>query len=396
MFDVQSQLAQLEQDGLTRRRRVVQSPQGAQLVVDGKRYLAFCSNDYLGLANHPALIAAAQQGAGRWGVGAGASHLICGHTQAHEELESALADFVGLPRALYFSSGYMANLGAIPALVGRDDSVFSDQLNHACLIDACLLSRAQSRRYRHGNLAQLEQMLASNQSPRKLIVSDAIFSMDGDIAPLPQLLALCEQYDAWLLIDDAHGFGVLGAQGRGSLSHFNLSSPRLIYMGTLGKAAGVSGAFIAGAEEVIEWLVQRARTYLFSTATPPMLATALTASLKLIEAGDWRRAHLRALITHLRAGLRDSPWQLAPSETPIQPLMVGDNNAALELSAALRARGIWVPAIRPPTVPRGSARLRISLSAAHTAADVDALLRALGELVQSASSKQQWDADNHG
>jgi len=373
-----------------RARRTVASPSSPHIMVDGKSYLSFCSNDYLGLANHPKLIAALQQGAQQWGVGAGASHLVSGHTAVHQQLEIELAKFVAKPAALLFSNGYMANLGVVQALVGRGDTVYADKLNHASLNDAMLLSRANIKRYRHNDVAHLAQLLQQAPSDaakfgRKLIITDAVFSMDGDIAPLPEILALCEQYDAWLLVDDAHGFGVLGEQGRGSVAHYALDNPRIIYMATLGKAAGVAGAFVAAEQVVIATLLQNARTYIYTTASPPALASALIASLGLIEQEESRRAQLQKLIAQLREGLVGLPWKLhcplvgLPSDTPIQPLIVGENHAALELSAALRACGIWVPAIRPPTVPQGTARLRISLSAAHTAQDVDQLCNALHE-----------------
>ena len=370
-------LAALDAQYLRRQRRLVDGPQGAIMEVDGKHYLAFCNNDYLGLANHPALIAAAQEGLTRYGLGAAASALISGHSSAHEALEQALAAFVGMDRALYFSNGYMANMGAISALVGVGDHLFSDRLNHASLIDGARLSRANLKVYPHADLSSLEHLLAKVTSGRKLVVTDAVFSMDGDIAPLPQLLALCEQYDAWLLVDDAHGFGVLGPQGRGSLQHFSLQSARLIYVGTLGKAAGAAGAFVAGPASLIEWLLQRARTYMFTTANPALLATALSASLRLIAGEDWRRQQLQLLGRHLHAALATLPWPLLPSETAIHPLMVGDNQTARTLAAQLREQGIWVPAICPPTVPAGTARLRISLSSLHTVAQIDQLAQAL-------------------
>jgi 8-amino-7-oxononanoate synthase len=366
--------------GLLRKRRTLDTPQSPHIVVDGKPYLAFCSNDYLGLANHPQLVAALQQGAQQWGVGAGAAHLVSGHFAPHEELERQLAAFVGKPAALLFSTGYMANLGVVQALAGKGDTVFADKLNHSSLNDAMLLSRADVQRYRHGDMAQLNALLAKTQSGRKLVITDAVFSMDGDMAPLPEMLALCEKYDAWLLVDDAHGFGVLGKQGSGSLSHFGLDSARIILMGTLGKAAGVSGAFVAAEQVVIDTLINHARSYVYTTATPPALSVALLQSLQLIAQGDDRRAHLQRLIVNLRKGLGDLPWSLMPSDTAIQPLLIGDNLHALKLSEGLRERGIWVAAIRPPTVPQGTARLRITLSAAHTEGDVDQLVGALHEL----------------
>ncbi len=370
-------LSALDAAHLRRRRRTLESPQTAHVTVDGKPYVAFCSNDYLGLANHPELIATAQEAVVRWGVGAGASHLVLGHMGPHQAAEERLADFVGLPRALLFSGGYMANLGVVPALVGRGDAVFADKLNHASLNDACLLARADFKRFPHNDLAALEKLLAASTAKRKLIAVDAVFSMDGDLAPVRELLALAERFDAWLYLDDAHGFGVLGAQGRGILSHAGLASDRIIYMATLGKAAGVSGAFVAAAPVVIDTLIQRARTYIYTTATPPAQAATVVKSLDLIARDDWRRERLQALIAQLKAGVPKA-LHMAPSDTAIQPLMVGDNARALALTAQLATRGVLVPAIRPPTVPVGTARLRISLSAAHEAGDVAALIDALG------------------
>lgn len=370
----------LRSQTLLRRRRTAGSPCGPEAVIDGRKLLSFCSNDYLGLAAHPDLIAAAQAGAAEYGVGSGASHLISGHQTPHHVLEQRLAEFVGLPRALYFSTGYMANLGVIPALVGAGDALFSDSLNHASLIDAARLSRADIRRYPHCDLAALERELRDSPATRKLVISDAVFSMDGDIAPLPEMLALCRRYDAWLMADDAHGFGVLGPQGRGTLAQFDLRDERIVYMATLGKAAGVAGAFVAGSDEVIEWLVQRARTYIFTTASPALLAQALLTSLDLIERGDARRSHLASLIAQLHASLKLERWRLLPSHTAIQPLIIGENAEAMRIGEALLAQGLWVPAIRPPTVPAGSARLRITLSAAHSEAHVERLTRALMDL----------------
>ncbi len=377
-----NQLTELDSQHLLRKRRVVSSAQGTQLVVDGKSYLSFCSNDYLGLANHPALVDALIRGAREFGIGGAASHLISGHMVPHEALEIALANFVGLPRALYFSSGYAANSGVIPALADRGDGIFSDALNHACIIDGARLSRAEVQIFPHADVAALAKLLADSNAARKLIVSDAVFSMDGDIAPVAELLALCELHDAWLLLDDAHGFGVLGENGRGVLEHFDIHSPNVIYMGTLGKAAGVSGAFVAGQADVIEWLVQRARNYVFSTASPPALAVATLESLQLIERETWRREHLHTLAARMREGLKGLAWTLLPSQTAIQPLVIGENEAALNVMARLQEMGIWVPAIRPPTVPTGTARLRISLSASHSIADVDRLVAALIDIAR--------------
>ena len=375
--DFHEELAALDAQALRRRRRIVESAHGPVMKVDGREVIAFCDNDYLGLASDPALIAAAQDGARRYGVGSGASPLISGYTTAHAALEERLADFVGMARALVFSTGYHANLAAVPSLVGRGDAVFSDSLNHASLIDAARLSRADIHTYPHLDLAALDAGLAVSDARRKLIVTDTVFSMDGDMAPLPELLALAERHDAWLMVDDAHGFGLLGPQGRGAATHFGLASPRLIVMGTLGKAAGVSGAFVAGAANLIEWLLQKGRTYIFSTAEPPLLAHALLTGVDLIEQGDARRDHLARLIAQLRGGLRLSRWRMLPSETPIQPVIIGENAEAMATAHALFERGLWVPGIRPPTVPAGTARLRITLSAAHSEEQVARLVDAL-------------------
>ena len=374
------ELADLDRAGLSRRRRVLGTPQAPRVTVDGREFIAFCSNDYLGLAAHPELIEAAREGAARHGVGAGASHLLLGHSAAHHALEARLAAFVEQPRALLFSTGYMANLAAVTALVGREDAVFADRLNHASLNDAALLSRAAFKRYPHLDRETLERLLRESRARRKLVVSDAVFSMDGDLAPLPALIALCERFDAWLLLDDAHGFGVLGEGGRGTGAHFGARSPRVITMATLGKAAGVFGAFVAGEAEVVETLLQRARAYIYTTATPPLLAAAVARSLDLIHAADGRRRHLAALVARLRERLAPGRWRLLPSQTAIQPLVIGAAGEAMAVSERLAAAGLLVPAIRPPTVPRGTARLRISLSAAHGLPDVERLADALNRL----------------
>ena len=379
---LQDKLAALDGDHRRRRCPVLDSPQGPHVRIDGRDYLAFASNDYLGLANHPALVAAARDGALRWGVGGGASHLVAGHSAAHAALEQALADWLRLPAALLFSSGYQANLAVITALVGRGDAVFADRLNHASLNDACLLSRAEFKRFAHHDLAQLERLLAASTAPTKLIAVDAVYSMDGDCAPLAALLALAERFDAWLYVDDAHGFGVLG-EGRGSVVEAGVRSERLIQMVTLGKAAGVAGAAVAAHAVVIDWLVNSARPFIFTTSTSPLLAHTVQASLRLMADEPERRAALRARMAELKHQLAGLPWTLLPSDTPIQPLLIGGNAEALAVSAGLRARGIWVPAIRPPTVPPGSARLRIALSAAHQPQDIVRLADALRELAVS-------------
>ncbi|MBI2779736.1 MAG: 8-amino-7-oxononanoate synthase [Gammaproteobacteria bacterium] len=367
---------------LYRTRRVLESPQGAEVVVEGQRYLSFCSNDYLGLANHPDVIRAMQQGAAEYGVGSGAAHLVSGHSAAHHALEEELAAFTHRPRVLLFSTGYMANIGVVSALVGRGDAVFEDRLNHASLIDAGLLSQARLRRYPHNDMAALERCVAGDGSATRLIVSDGVFSMDGDIAPLPALATIARRHNAGLMIDDAHGLGVLGAHGGGVVENFGLGTDEVpILMGTLGKAFGTFGAFVAGSEELIETLIQRARTYIYTTALPPAIAQATRASLRLVQEEDWRRTHLHTLIARFRDGAKRLGLALPPSATPIQPLIIGDAGRAVALSDALMQRGILIGAIRPPTVPQGSARLRITLCAAHSEAQVDRLLDALAELL---------------
>ena len=379
--ELESQLAGLADDHLLRTRKTLETGCNTHVSVDGKPLLAFCSNDYLGLASHPAVQEAVCKAVRQWGTGSGGSHVVNGHMMPHQMLEETLARFVGADRALYYSTGYMANIGVVPTLVGRGDAVFADRLNHASLIDAVQLSRADHRRYAHKDMAQLETMLASSDAKRKLILSDAVFSMDGDVAPLKELLDLAERYDTWLVLDDAHGFGVLGQEGRGSLNHFGIPfHPRLVYIGTLGKAAGVSGAFVAGSSTVIEWLMQRSRSYIFTTASSPVIAAALLASLALVRQGDDRREQLKQLAKRLHEGLQGTAWQILPSYTAIHPIIVGENDAVLRVSDALMDRGIWVPAIRPPTVPKGQARLRISLSASHTFEDVERLVCALREI----------------
>ncbi len=379
-------LAARKAAGLYRQRRVIDSPQNARVTVDGGELVNFCSNDYLGLANHPALIAAAQAGAARWGVGSGASHLVSGHFAVHEVCEQRFAAWVGLPAALSFSTGYMANLAVITALAERGDTVFADKLNHASLNDAVQLSRAQFRRYAHNDLAALERLLAAGDTGRKLIVSDTVFSMDGDIAPLAGLLELAERYDALLYLDDAHGFGVLG-QGRGALAEFGLDSRRIVYMATLGKAAGVAGAAVAADPVIIDWMVNQARPYIYTTAAPPLLAHTLLASLDLISGEAWRRERLAAHIALFRSMLAPFADRLLASTTPIQPVLMPDNASVLALSAALKEAGFWVAAIRPPTVPTPC--LRVTLTAAHTAEEVAALAACLVKLLKEDLLKEE-------
>ncbi|MEQ1488658.1 MAG: 8-amino-7-oxononanoate synthase, partial [Methylotenera sp.] len=374
LASLQLALDQRKADGLLRQRRLLDSPQAEHIIANSKPYLSFCSNDYLGLANHPDLIAAMQKAAGDSGVGSGASGLVTGHHRYHDDLEQQLAAFVKLPAALLFSTGYMANIGVLGALVGRGDAIFADKLNHACLNDGGYYSLAEFNRFTHNDVAALETLLKASTAKHKLIAVDAVFSMDGDLAPLPEYLALCEKYDAYLYIDDAHGFGVLGEHGEGSLNHFKLKSQRIIMMATLGKAAGVAGAFVAGEKVVIDYLIQTAKSYVYSTPAPPALSATLSASVKLIAQGDELRTHLHGLIAYFRANLHCKKWQLMPSITAVQPLIVGGNVEAVKLSEYLQAGGILVPAIRPPTVPKGTARLRISISAAHSLDDVKALI----------------------
>ena len=437
---LQKELNQRKTDGLMRQRRLLDSPQAEHIIANNKKYLSFCSNDYLGLANHPALIAAMQAAAGDSGVGSGASNLITGHHRYHDALEKKLAKFVNMPAALVFSTGYMANIGVVSSLVGRGDAVFCDKLNHACLNDGAILSRADFKRFAHNDVAALEKLLKASTAKRKLIAVDAVFSMDGDIAPIPAYLRLCEQYDAYLYVDDAHGFGVLGEHGKGSVSHFadvlgavmrefgadkaqnntpsplmgegwgeggqvanstpspqpfptggegvtaqaiatnvQAISPRIIYMATLGKAAGVAGAFVAGEQVVIDYLIQHARSYVYSTPAPPALSATLIESVNLIENGDNLRLHLQHLIVTLKAHLQLKHWVLMPSDTAVQPLIIGSNHAAISLSEHLQKLSILVPAIRPPTVPINTARLRISLSAAHSKNDVIQLAKAINQ-----------------
>jgi 8-amino-7-oxononanoate synthase len=386
---IQNELAVLDSKSLRRRRRHAESPSAPRVKVDGRDMLAFCSNDYLGLAAHPKIIAALQEGADLYGVGSGASHLISGHSRAHALLEERLAEFVSphlhQARALYFCTGYMANLAVLAGLAavsGKDTELFSESLNHASLIDGAKLSRAKLHVFPHGDVAHLRTLLQASTAATKIVVSDSVFSMDGNLAPVPELLALCEEFNAWLVIDDAHGFGALGANGRGVLEHFNLCSPNIVYMGTLGKSAGVGGAFVAAHEDVIEWLVNKARPYIYTTAAPPALAHALLTSLDIIqgEEGQARRAHLQALIAQLRRDLKLKRWTLMPSDTAVQPIVIGDNAESLQAAATLYEQGFWVPAIRPPTVPVGTARLRITLSAAHTSEDLALLVDAVNGL----------------
>jgi 8-amino-7-oxononanoate synthase len=381
MKSLDRDMEQRRERGLYRERLVLSSPAGVEVQVGNERLLAFCSNDYLGLAADPRVIRAFQRGAEEYGVGSGASHLVSGHFRAHHALEEELADFTGRPRALLFSTGYMANLGVVGALTGRHDTLYEDRLNHASLIDAARLSQSKVSRYAHGDVAQLESRLASAPPAGGLIATDAVFSMDGDLAPLAGLQSLADRHGLYLLADDAHGLGVLGRSGRGSFEHLGVD-PRhnTLLMGTLGKAFGVFGAFVAGSEAVIETLIQSARTYIYTTALPPAVAEALRASLRIVRTEGERREQLMTRVAQFRAGARQLGLALADSPTPIQPLILGSAEGAVKAAAQLRALGILVPAIRPPTVPAGSARLRITFSSGHQPAHVERLLEALGRL----------------
>jgi 8-amino-7-oxononanoate synthase len=392
-------LVELRAAGRYRTRRTVES-RGAgatRLRVDGREVIAFCSNDYLGLADHPKVAEALVEAARRWGTGSGAAHLVSGHCSEHRLLEEALAEFTGRPRALLFSTGFMANLAAIGALTGRGDRVLEDRLNHASLLDAGLASGARFARYAHCDPAALENWLGANlpgavrggakrnrlrANFRTLVATDGVFSMDGDVAPLPELASVCRAHHAWLMVDDAHGFGVLGATGRGSLEAAGLTAADVpVLMCTLGKALGVFGAFVAGSETLIETLIQRGRSYIYTTAMPPALAAATRAALAVQAEESWRRERVLAHAARFRAAAVALGFELLPSDTPIQPIVTGSETAALAASEALLAAGFWVPAIRPPTVPPGRSRLRITFSAAHGDEDVDRLIAALGSVV---------------
>jgi 8-amino-7-oxononanoate synthase len=378
-FDLASRLAERRAAHLYRQRPLLQSQQQPEVSVDGERLLAFCSNDYLGLANHPEVIQAMRDGAERWGVGGGASHLVIGHSTPHHQLEQVLAEFTGRPRALLFTSGYMANLAAVTALVGQGDTVLEDRLNHASLLDAGLLCGARFSRYLHNDLASLASRL-DKAGGNTLVVTDGVFSMDGDLAELPAVCATAGRNGAWVMVDDAHGFGTLGANGGGIVEHFGLGMDEVpVLVGTLGKAFGTAGAFVAGSEELIETLIQFARPYIYTTSQPPAVACATLKSLELLRAESWRREHLKRLIARFREGAAAIGLTLVDSPTPIQPIIVGSSERALALSAALRARGLLVGAIRPPTVPAGSARLRVTLSASHSEAQLERLLEGLAD-----------------
>ena len=383
MFDLKPELDRRREAGLYRQRSVVSSAQAVRLTINGQSLLSFSSNDYLGLANHPEIKENFIRATDHYGVGSGAAHLITGHSQLHQECELRLAEFTGRDRALLFSNGYMANLAVASALVGRDDIIHQDKLNHISLIDAAKISGAKLKRYRHNDLTQLESQLAlssigNNTSVRQLIMTDGVFSMDGDCADLNQISQITSQSNSCCMVDDAHGFGVLGATGAGLLEQCGLGQMQVpVLVATLGKAIGTSGAFVAGSDELIETLIQKARSYIYTTASPPAIASATICSLNIVKRDNWRREKLQELIAYFKQRMESTKFELMPSYTVIQPIVIGDNNDALSLSEKLLQSGIQVTPIRPPTVPKGSARLRITLSASHEKADIDQLIKAL-------------------
>jgi 8-amino-7-oxononanoate synthase len=377
MRDLAADLERRARAHLYRTRRVVDGPQGPEPVVDGRRVVAFCSNDYLGLAGDPRVAEALAYGARAYGAGSGAAHLVIGHNAPHHALEEELAEFVGRPRALLFSTGYMANLGAIGALVGRGDSVLEDRLNHASLIDGATLSRARLRRYAHRDAEALGRQLAEAKG-EVLVATDGVFSMDGDLAPLPELAAACRVRGAWLMVDDAHGLGVIGPGGRGTAAQFGLGPDEVpVLVGTLGKAFGTAGAFVAGSAELVDTLMQHARSYVYTTAPPPAVAQATRTALRIALAEEWRRERLVALVTRFRREARALGLPLMDSPTPIQPILLGSAARSLQWAEALERAGVLVTPIRPPTVPEGESRLRVTFSARHTDAHLDRLLEAL-------------------
>jgi 8-amino-7-oxononanoate synthase len=379
LFDLSLKLNELSQQGLYRSRRVIETPQGINLICDGKPVINFCSNDYLGLANHPDVINAFKSAVDKYGVGSGSAHLICGHSSAHHALEEELAAFTGRDRALLFSTGYMANMGAISALVGHGDTVFEDRLNHASLLDGGLLSGAKFKRYAHADTDHLDNLLAKADG-NKLIVTDGVFSMDGDTAPLKRLSDVAKKHSAWVMVDDAHGLGVLGDNGGGILEQSGLKQDDVqVLVGTLGKAFGTFGAFVAGSEELIETLIQKARPYIYTTALPPAIAEATRASLKIIQTESWRREKLSKLTEYFRAGAGQLNLPLMASTSPIQPLLLGQTEKAVAVSDFLLKKGFLVSAIRPPTVPANAARLRVTFSAQHEEQQIDQLLDALAK-----------------
>lgn len=378
---IKQETASVSANGMYRVRRVIESAQGPTIRLNGKEVINFCSNDYLGFANHPQIVKAFKEGVDKYGVGSGASQLVCGYTSAHRLLEEKLAAFTNRDRAVIFSSGYMANQAIINSLLNKSDMVFGDRLNHASMVDAALISRASFKRFQHADPVSLESILKNAGEVKKMVVTDAVFSMDGDIAPLDKYVEICERQNAWLVVDDAHGFGVLGNKGAGTLEQYSLSSKQVpLLMATFGKALGTFGAFVAGDEDIIEYLIQTARTLIYSTAPPPAVALATISALDLMQEENWRRKKLEELINYFRKGAKKAGLPVNDSETAIQPLIIGDANKATKACEKLLQKGIYVQAIRPPTVPKGTSRFRITLTAAHEQEQVDRLLAALQEL----------------
>jgi len=378
----QKTLEQLKQSDLYRSRTVVDSPQGIYLQVDGRKVLNFCSNDYLGLANHSDITQSFKAAVDRYGVGSGSAHLVCGHSKEHHALEEELADFTGRERALLFSTGYMANLGVIAGLMSKGGVVYEDKLNHASLLDGGILSGAQFKRYLHNDLNNLRYKMQNQQDDQEaMIITDGVFSMDGDVANLSSLAKLAEQKKSLLMVDDAHGLGVLGATGAGVVEQCQLTQTEVpLLVGTFGKALGTSGAFVAGSDVLIETLIQQARAYIYTTALPPAIAAATRTSLKIVRTEQWRREKLMQLVAYFRQGAEQLGLQLMPSDSAIQPIVLGESLKAVQASEGLLKQGIWVSAIRPPTVAKGSARLRITFSSEHEIEHVDQLLGALDSL----------------
>ena len=379
-FNLQADLIKRRDAGLFRQTLKAQSPQGPEMLINGQPYLTFCSNDYLGLANHPKLIESFKQAADEMGVGSGSAHLVNGHSQIHENLEHALAEFTNREAAILFSTGYMANLGVVGALLDKQDAVFEDKWNHASLLDAGLLSGARFQRYLHNDLSNLKTRLERSEARRKLIVTDAVFIMDGDCADLTGLSDLAKQHDAWLMVDDAHGLGVLGDMGAGLCEQENLKQEDAhVLMGTLGKGLGTAGAFVAGSKELIEYLTNFARPYIYTTAMPSAIAAATLTSLEIVKSEPQRREHLQKLIQLFRTGAKNLGLNLMDSNTPIQPILIGEADEAIKLTEQLKRQGILVTAIRPPTVPDKTSRLRVTLSAKHSFDEIDELLEALAQ-----------------
>ncbi len=386
---IKNWLAKKKQQQRYRSHRITETPQQACMQIDGQSVLNFCSNDYLGLANHPDIISSFKKAADKFGVGSGSAHLISGHSKAHQALEEALADFTGRDRALLFSTGYMANIGVLDSLTERGDTIYADRLNHASLVDGALLSKASTKRYQHNDIHSLERQITAQHkknltNSNEIIVSDGVFSMDGDVANVAQLASLAKKYQTWLMIDDAHGFGTLGKTGGGLLQQENLRQADVpIMMATLGKAVGTSGAFIAGSEELIEYLIQTARSHIFTTAMPPAIASATLTSLEIIKKESWRREKLAVLITQFKQGAKQLGIELMPSDTAIQPILVGSSKKTVAISQQLLNKGLLVSAIRPPTVAKNTARLRITLSANHNKQMVEELLEKLSKVLMT-------------